>query len=304
MFIPLLLALLILSTGCQQTTVGESVAAIGGGMVSDNESVVLMYTYAGSVCSGAVIGPRAVLSVKSCTHAGSDPIAASGIQVFVGSDMSSFDQMADVAEVIQLPGPPDSMEGVNDLVVLILTEDLIVPPLPLATTSPVVDDMLTVVGYGQTETGASGRRQEGELTVTAVQTDLILSEGGSVGICSGDGPALDASGAVAAMGIFVFDSAGGPPTCPSGSGFRDVATYRDFVMDAIAMSSEDAGMPDAGLDDGGVVDAGGPSGGGGGGGCGCSLTSSPAPNWWVLPFALVALALSRRSRSLRAHPRG
>lgn len=277
-------------------SVGERSAAISGGSGSENDSVVQTFASSGTTCSGVVIGPRHVLSSKSCvfTGAAADPL----IRVIGGVDVAAPTFTATVVETVATPGEFDAtVVPNNDVVVLITDEELSVPALPLADTAPAADDVLTIIGYGAGSL-TSGIRNEAEITVTRVEDDVVLAEGNDASLCSGDGPALDATGAVVAFATFVYSEDGGAPGCPAfGNGLRDLTQYREFIEDALTVVPEDAGVSDdagagdsgvdaAAMSDAGTEDA-GMSGGSGGG---CSATGTPSA------FSLLVLALLWRRR--------
>lgn len=298
----------LLLAGCAPDPVGSAVSAIGGGEPSSNEAIVFTFA-SGVTCSGAVIGPRHVLSAKVCVYAGGT--LAGRTQVALGDSVVPPERMLTVDEIVEAePGPPPRVPGdENDLVVLVTAEDVGVTPLSIAGASPTVGDALTLVGYGQDETGGSGRRREAVAIVAGVDGSLVTTETGP-GLCTGDGPALDASGALVAFGLYVFAGGGGMgPACgDSGSVLRVVVPYGDFIDSVLAGERPDAGPPpDAGeRDAGGAGDAGpipdagaaAPDAGPGEGsssGCGCRVAGrEPGPSGWLLAFAALLAARRRR----------
>lgn len=285
----------LLLVACAQPDVGSQASAITGDPSDRQAIVVVLASTIGSVCSGALVGPRHVLTTKNCVFAGDSPVPPGTVSVAEGSTLSDIDTMGTGAELVMVDETAPSIplaSDTNDYVLVVLTEDFGVTPLSIGTTRPAVDDVLTIAGYGQEATGASGTRREGTIAVNRVMDDFFFTGEGEPNTCQGDGPALDASGAL--VGIALFSGGSCPP---SFTGYRDLIVYRDVVNGWIDSSSTDAGVdPDAGTPDAGEVpDAtpGADAGSMGGGGGGCSTTSGSASSLVVL----AALLFIRRRRS-------
>lgn len=293
--------LVTLLVGCTGEGATAARQAIGGGDVpSTNASVVFLYGTAGTTCTGTVVGAHHVLAVKSCVHSGTTLAEPSSLRIYVGPDSRAFERELGVADIIATPGPPDMSGAGNELVMLVTGEPVELPILPLASVSPVMGDELTIVGYGEADSGSSGERREATLRVTAVMGGIITSEGPGA-LCAGDsGPAIAASGEVVGVGLFTYSPDGmSAPTCPAGSGFVDVSAHTDWLTTALAaipppmtdagapMSDAASADPDAGV----ATDAGGGTVMGGG----CAVS----PRSGALPFGLLALgglAFVRRRR--------
>lgn len=278
----------VLLSACGFSDVASSTSAIVGGERSDRDAIVFLFADA-TTCSAAVVGERHVLTTAQCVLNDGSPISPSRIRVVVGADLAAGEEL-EVREVLldALDASPDP--NINDFALVVTVEPIGVTPLELASTPVAVGDLITIAGYGQ---GAltSGTRQEAEATVDMVSDDFFITPAGSPNACSGDGPALDASGALAGNAVFTI-GAGCPP---DGVYFRDVSVYRDDVLAWIAEADTDAGVdPDAGALDAGALDAGaldagsdagtGDAGESGGGG-GCSASGSPSLAGFVLLFA-------------------
>ncbi|MBX3272200.1 MAG: trypsin-like serine protease [Sandaracinaceae bacterium] len=301
------LASLLILLGCQREAAGGVRAAIGGGAAdTTTDAVVYVEPTGGEPCSGAIVGPRHVLTFKGCVYDGTRARAASELAIARGPVVDATSPRATVAEILATAELPRAMGDTNDLVVLVTTEALGVTPLPLGAASPRADDALRLYGYGEDAGGTAGVRRGGAATVELVREGVIVT-GGPAGVCDGDlgGPALDASGAVVGVAMFAFPIEGGELTCPSGSGLASVSTYLAFLRDALGIVAPDAGVeaPDAGADDAGTdagaeepadaasapadagVDAGAMNGGGD---SGCAAASA-APGRTRLPIPLLAL---------------
>ncbi len=298
---------LVLLTSCAPDGANPAIAAIGDGTASTNASVV--HVTAGDVtCSGAIVGPRHVLTAKLCAWNGTTAARApADLTVREGATIGSGGGIG-VTEIVMTPGAPAMGGATNELAILVTAEDLDGGALGIAAAAPAPDTTITAIGYGEDEAGAGGTRREGAMTVELVQPGVITAIG-PAGVCDGDvgGPALDATGAIAGIATFSFSLSGGDPACPDGSGFANAATYRGFVLDAVGGGDPDAGAgdPDAGGTDAGAppVDDGGAAGsdaspppaldaGSGGGGGGCATAPGGSGPW--LLAAAVALALLRR----------
>lgn len=293
----LLLALAL--AGCAGDPVDSTRAAIGGGMVSTNPSVVFVYSTSGESCSGTVVGPSHVLTDGICVYADATLEPPGNLGVFVGADTRRVDAMHEVQAIeLSAPEPPDGTH--QPVAILITATPLGLPVLPIAETDPAVDDEVTMVGYGATESGASGTKNEGVANVVTVTPEVITAEG-AAGVCSGDagGPAIDASGAVVGIGNFAYGADGmSTPTCPSGSGFVNAVTLRTWIADTVAAELPDAGvtMDDAGVaaeDAGTSADAGAgvDAGAGGGGDAGCACRASACRRGAAAPLVLGLLGL-------------
>ncbi len=306
--------LLVLSACAFHEDVGESRAAVAGGVESDNESVVFVFeSSSGGGCSGTLVGSRAVLTMRYCATPGSEPdsplVSPGTLTVLSGPNAREATAMARVTAIVE-SGTTER----GEVVILQLDAPLPGTPVELSDVVPAVDDEVTIFGFGGTESGSSGTRREGTAIVTDVPDgeDYFSTEGPAFQ-CNGDagGPVLDASGRLVGIGYFIMGT-----ECGMGvTSYRRVDDLVTFVEDNATPPVVDAGA-DTGPGDASVADTGitsdGATGDGatgdtgtgseaGGGGCDCATAhATPLSHPAALPLALFALfAVGRRLRRRR-----
>jgi hypothetical protein len=188
----------------------------------------------GGFCSGAVIGPYAVLTAKHCVD-GSD-----GTGLWVSNQASAVGgtvrEPVPVREVRTTPGrfEHDQLFNGQDIAVLILRWAIDAPAYDYARRSPSVGDRVLLVGYGRVDPGRSvpgdfGYRNKGYAEITHVQDGALYIRGDS-STCQGDsgGPAFDDDMNV--VGVAAF----GREDCTfSRSGHTDVAPHEALIEEAL-----------------------------------------------------------------------
>ncbi|MBL8623112.1 MAG: trypsin-like serine protease [Myxococcales bacterium] len=183
-------ALLACVLGCDAPSGDTAVAAIIGGTPTTGDPAVVGLVIGGEVaCTGTLIDPRVVVTAAHCTILA--PTA-----VVVGADRATGQE---VAVATALTHPDFGYAGlVNDLGLLILADDLTLPPVARGATPPAVDAMVRLVGFGATTAdGTGGRKHEGWARIAAVAADELTLAPAPATPCHGDsgGPVLADLGA-------------------------------------------------------------------------------------------------------------
>lgn len=148
-----------------------------------------------SLCTGAVIAPKVILTAKHCVL----DSTADDLSVGQGTYLSNGQFLPPVQDIITTAG--DEIEG-KDIALLTLEEPTDLKPLPWKPASTLEEgDTVTLVGFGQQKIGPSGSSQAGVKMSTLseiVQTSLLEYLVGGPASCFGDsgGPGLTETGEV------------------------------------------------------------------------------------------------------------
>lgn len=288
---------LALAAGCAdapEAGVGVSRAAVQNGTPSDVAGVVWVGD-AGefTACVGVVVGDRWVIIPGFCTD---------GVGTFVslGEDLRGGPWI-DALRVHE--GPAISSGATEASVSLVeMPEALGVAPVELSEATPAVDDIYTIIGFGEASNPAGDVRTEGAFRIIAVDADSFTTEPeGDVAACN-DQPVFDPDGRLAGINLFGYQH-DTYPACFSRSIAMRVSVFRDFVESTVGVAP-DAGAPpaDAGpspTDDGGGAagNAGTPSAAQGDeGGCVAAGVPSPSRGTAALSLAVGLVVLLRRRR--------
>jgi hypothetical protein len=227
----LALAAALWVTGCgpaEEPLAGARHAVVDGYTdTSDTAVVALLHQASGSLCSGSLIAPNAVLTARHCvspTISADDgivcgqstfgaPLAAAGFAMTTAHEiMSAAEGEFDAVEVVAAPADGDGFCG-HDAAIVILGENV-----PSTTASPLtpqleavaVADVYSVVGYGAINGDGDDfgvRRRRDELLVVCLGTvcndsSIVAEEWQGAGaVCQGDsgGPALTEDGLVSGI---------------------------------------------------------------------------------------------------------
>jgi hypothetical protein len=169
-------------------------AVVGGDVDADDRAVVVIDVGGFRFCSGAVVGPRAVLTSGHCV------IDVGGVALGVsvaGDDAETAVASFTVVEAVRHPDYTGEGKPA-DIALLRVDGHLDVTPLALSTHAFVADDVggtLRHVGFGvDDEESGSGRgvRRTVDLPLTAVDDDFLYAGADGRQTCDGDsgGPAL------------------------------------------------------------------------------------------------------------------
>jgi len=208
--------------------------------------VGVAYSVGAPSCTGTVVGPYAVVTAKHCVfYTAADgteiPVEPSDLVVEVGDNLTSERWIEDVIGVVEIRTTPgndirrDVAYG-DDIAILLLNEDALVTPVDVATEPPQIGDVLTLVGFGRTQTGVPllgdyGHKRRGMAEVVDTYVGVFLSDGESW-LCNGDngGPALDASMAITGIASFGLNQ-----NCVNDvSGFTEISRHSDLVTEALS----------------------------------------------------------------------
>jgi V8-like Glu-specific endopeptidase len=313
--IPTMRAAIVLALSCVSCGASDDepiVAAntiVNGTVETDAPwAVMVVQQTAGStrvrLCTGTVIGSRAVLTAKHCVYR--DPgsttweaVPISELTVRMGLNFRTSTRTVSVVSVRTTDGAYRDGDGRNgdDVAVLVTSDDLGIAPKPLARTAVARGATVQIFGYGYTVAGAAdpmnlGGIHRGSAMVATVESN-VFSTTGSQWTCTGDsgGPALNAQGEV--IGVTSI----GPTGCRvSTSYYTRVDRYLGLIEGM--STSPDAGavvdvaVPPLDVSTSDVVT---PSTGTAEGGCDAVPVRRHEP-WWCA-VALVGWVFSCRRRS-------
>ena len=198
-----------------------------GGAPSDDEAVVCLSADTLPVCSGVLIGKRAVLTAGHCINA-----LGTGVTYFVnfGADCTRPRLRRKVEE--QLTHPSYTAEGAAfDLGLVKLGADADVTPRELGDAQADVGSVIRHVGFGTSQEqpmGGRGARLTVSHAVLRVDADFIWSGDATANTCLGD------SGGPALLDERVLAVVSDGPDCHSASADQRVDRGREWIDATLA----------------------------------------------------------------------
>lgn len=221
------------------TDVRARSAAIVHGVDEDGyEEVLYLYNSAGVACTGSLVSDRVVLTAKHCVA----DVPEDGW--FAGTGPTGDDLWYEGRSVVTTAGP--ELDG-EDIALITLRDGPPVAPVALARDFGWygVGDVLTLVGYGETEDGTAGRKKRttSAIEVVGPAPDSYVADnefallGDDTGADHGDsgGPVFDGAGVQ--VGVMVRADGESWTICTR------IDRFLDLVDGAIA-DAEDEPLPD------------------------------------------------------------
>jgi V8-like Glu-specific endopeptidase len=192
---------------------------------------ILMEGLGGAMCTGTAVAPRVIVSAKHCVvDENGTLVDPSAIVVSTGPTGGLADYS--VSDIRMTGGR--RVQG-SDFAVLILDDVIDATQYPYATDwTPARGEPITLVGYGQRDDGASGRKYLGENELDRAFSTYFTTVGEAG--CYGDsgGPAFDEEGVLVGVIVNTLGGWDGEDSCSSGySGVTRVDAYHDIVDQAV-----------------------------------------------------------------------
>jgi V8-like Glu-specific endopeptidase len=249
--LPLVFGALLVAACSSELEVGTSASLVGSTPASDVPAVVALVDLSRSgLCTGALIGPRVVLTAKHCIQPpdAEGPNPPEDFRVVIGERVEEPEQTFGVTSVATTPGAwglnaaggtTGALIGV-DVAVIELDGDPGIAPLPFRRdrVRGIVSMELDTYGYGATPEGGNAERRQATTRVDSMTSQFILTD---AVVCSGDsgGPLIHPDGDIVGVASL------GPSTCGDGPGvFNTLHLFLDLIDAALATPS-DAGVDSA-----------------------------------------------------------
>lgn len=239
--ISLLLALAL--SACSPVVVTDETASresaiVDGAVESGRDSVVLLFSSVGAMCTASIVAPRVVLTAKHCIQKQGQAAAADakGFTVYVGSSFRQATHSYRVKEVIPAPGGWNIGFSAVDVALVILDEDAMEPAMEMSFDAPesLTGQTFTAVGYGQTPDQTVAVKHSVRKKVQNVRNGLIFVE---PAVCQGDsgGPIIGADGRIYGVASFIYSPDGqSQPECGAAPGaYNTIVNQREFIEQAM-----------------------------------------------------------------------
>lgn len=162
----------------RKVDVTANVEVIGGSAANGRFPEVVTLTGGSSICTGAVIAPRLVVTAKHCLQ---DGVGVAGTDVKFGDDYRAPSMVIKVAEALAMPNraaAPSSADGRGlratstatpwgtDIALVRLAADAPAKPVPIASDARVMANAaVRVVGFGRTEQKTFGKKLTARLII-------------------------------------------------------------------------------------------------------------------------------------------